>query len=121
MQPSIKEKLEAKIFQDVVNSKQNWVKKLQAERNQTKLDGLRDSIMGEVHAQIKIHPALKLTPLQREEYKTIGGTPHLDAAYTVFGEVVEGMDIVESISMVKTGRNDRPVEDVKIIRATVLK
>ena len=114
-------KLEAKLFQDVVNSKQNWVKKLQAERNQTKLDGLRDSIMGEVHAQIKIHPALKLTPLQREEYKTIGGTPHLDAAYTVFGEVVEGMDVVERISKVKTGANDRPVEDVKVIKAEVMK
>ena len=63
----------------------------------------------------------KMTPLQREVYKTIGGTPHLDGEYTVFGEVLEGLDIVENISNVKTGANDRPVEDVKIIKAEVLK
>ena len=82
---------------------------------------MRDTILVQVHAQLKTHPAIKLTPLQREEYKTIGGTPHLDGESTVFGEVVEGMDVVESISKVKTGRNDRPVEDVKVIKAVVLK
>lgn len=52
----------------------------------------------------------------REDYKTIGGTPHLDGSYTVFGEVVEGIEIVEKISKVKTNSSDRPVEDVKVIR-----
>lgn len=114
-------KLEAKLFQEILKTKQDEVKKYQMERNQDKLDLIKNSILNQVQAYIKAHPVSKLTPLQREEYKTIGGTPHLDGEYTVFGEVVEGMDIVESISMVKTGRNDRPVEDVKIIRATVLK
>jgi len=114
-------KLEAKLFQDIVKTKQDEVNKYQTERNQQKLDALRDTILVQVHAQLKTHPAIKLTPLQREEYKTIGGTPHLDGEYTVFGEVVEGMDVVESISKVKTGRNDRPVEDVKVIKAEVLK
>ena len=114
-------KYEARLFQDILKTKQDEVKKCQMEHNQFKLDLLRDSIIKQVQVHIKAHPVTKLTPLQREEYKTIGGTPHLDGEYTVFGEVVEGMDIVESISMVKTGRNDRPVEDVKIIRATVLK
>ncbi len=114
-------KLEAKLFQEIVNTKQNQVKKYQAERNQSKLDAFRDSVLTEVHTQMNAHPARKLTPLQREEYKTIGGTPHLDGAYTVFGEVVEGMDVVERISNVKTGANDRPLEDVRVIKAEAMK
>jgi peptidyl-prolyl cis-trans isomerase B (cyclophilin B) len=63
---------------------------------------------------------VQLTPELREVYKTIGGTPHLDGQYTVYGEVVEGLDIVEKIQAVETDANDRPVEDVKIIKAEVI-
>ena len=56
-----------------------------------------------------------------EAYKTVGGTPHLDGQYTVFGEVIEGMDIIEKIQGVKTDKNDRPLEDIRILRATVTK
>ena len=49
---------------------------------------------------------------QRQAYKTVGGTPHLDGDYTVFGEVIEGMDVVEKIAAVKTGYMDAPVEAV---------
>lgn len=52
----------------------------------------------------------------RNDYKTIGGTPHLDGNYTVFGEVVEGIEIVEKISKIKTNSSDRPLEDVKILK-----
>ena len=114
-------KLEAKLFQEIVKTKMDEVKKYQSEHNQPRLDALRDSILGRVQAQLKTHPALKLTPLQREEYKTIGGTPHLDGEYTVFGEVIEGLDVLENISNVKTGRNDRPLEDVRVIKAVVIK
>jgi len=51
---------------------------------------------------------------KREVYKTIGGTPHLDGGYTVFGEVIEGLNIIDSIANVTTQRGDRPVEDVKM-------
>ena len=60
---------------------------------------------------------VKLTPEMREVYKTVGGTPHLDGQYTVFGEVVSGLDVVDAIQQVQTDGNDRPVEDVRIIRA----
>lgn len=51
----------------------------------------------------------------RNDYKTIGGTPHLDRNYTVFGEVIEGIEIVEKISTAQTNRLDRPIEDVKVL------
>jgi len=64
---------------------------------------------------------VKLTPEMREVYKTIGGSPHLDGQYTVFGEIVEGMDVVEAIQLVSTDKNDRPLDDIRILKATVTK
>ena len=57
---------------------------------------------------------------QREVYKTIGGTPHLDQNYTAYGEVVKGLEMVDSVAAVKTAPGDRPVEDVKM-EVSVLK
>ena len=61
----------------------------------------------------------KIAPEQRAVYKTIGGTPHLDQNYTVFGEVVEGYDVVEKISKVPKGAQDRPSKDVQIRSVTI--
>ena len=58
---------------------------------------------------------------QRHAYKTIGGTPHLDGDYTVFGEVTEGLDVVDRIAVVKTGYMDAPVDPVTIISITIEK
>lgn len=66
----------------------------------------------------------KLPVDQREAYKTIGGTPQLDQAYTVYGEVVKGLEVVDKIAAVPTSKGadrDRPVEDVKIIKAKLIK
>ncbi|GAI16425.1 unnamed protein product [marine sediment metagenome] len=64
----------------------------------------------------------EFTEEQRKIYTTIGGSPHLDGDYTVFGEVIEGIKIIEKITSVKTENNNRPVEDIKmtikIINAT---
>ena len=62
---------------------------------------------------------VKLTPEMRETYKTIGGIPHLDGGYTVFGEITEGLDVVEKIQLSATDDNDRPLEDIRIIKASV--
>ena len=58
-------------------------------------------------------------PQQRNIYRTIGGTPFLDMNYTVFGEVVEGLSVIDRIASVRTNREDRPLEDVRIISVRV--
>jgi peptidyl-prolyl cis-trans isomerase B (cyclophilin B) len=64
---------------------------------------------------------LTFTPEIREYYKTVGGTPHLDGMYTVFGQVIQGLDVVDAIDHVATDENDRPLEDVRIVKASVIK
>jgi len=64
---------------------------------------------------------IKFTAEQRMFYKSLGGTPHLDYGYTVFGEVIEGIEIIDAIAAEPTDERDRPLEDVKIIKITVLK
>ena len=62
----------------------------------------------------------QMTEDQIDVYMREGGAPHLDGDYTVFGQVVSGMDVVDRIASVKTNRADRPVDDVTIITAHVL-
>ena len=55
----------------------------------------------------------------REAYRSVGGTPHLDQNYTVFGEVIEGMAVIDSIAAVQVDGMDRPLEDVRILSTRV--
>lgn len=68
-----------------------------------------------VEAQYLRTKPWKITDAQRRVYTTIGGTPHLDGAYTVFGEVISGMEIVDKIAAVQTDTNDRPLKDIPMI------
>ena len=63
----------------------------------------------------------KMSDEQRSVYSTIGGTPRLDGSYTVFGEVIEGLDIVDKIAEVPTDSNDKPLNDIKIIKIKIVK
>ena len=67
------------------------------------------------------HGEIVMTPEVREAYINFGGSPHLDGGYTVFGEVLDGMEVVEKIQAVETGFANRPKEDIRIEKATIVK
>ncbi len=64
-------------------------------------------------------PEYKFNETQVKAYTGIGGTPHLDGTYTVFGEVIEGLELIDKIAGVKTDKRDRPLEDIRM-KVTVL-
>jgi len=64
---------------------------------------------------------ISFTEEQKKDYTTIGGTPHLDYAYTVFGEVIEGIDVVDAISLAVTDERNRPLENIVITKAYIVK
>lgn len=72
------------------------------------------------HVEARLN-GYKFPAAHREVYKTIGGTPSLDTKYTVFGEVIKGVSVIDSIAVVATGERNRPVEDVRIIKASLIK
>ena len=80
---------------------------------------LQDSLEAQARAEVAKEPRFKFSKQQIDAYTTLGGAPHLDGNYTVFGEVVDGMDIVDKIESVKTNRADRPVTDVRILKAVI--
>lgn len=74
-----------------------------------------------VLAEVSKMPQFKFSEEQRKIYSTVGGTPHLDGGYTVFGEVVEGLDLVDKIATVKTLPGDRPEKDIRILKMSIEK
>ena len=82
---------------------------------------MRDTLIGKTELEAeKRKDEAKLTEEQKEIYKTVGGVPFLDNQYTVYGEVVDGMEVVEKIEKSKTNRQDRPTENISIISVEVL-
>ncbi|MCQ2295742.1 MAG: peptidylprolyl isomerase [Bacteroidales bacterium] len=80
-----------------------------------------DSLLDMADSRMYAYSGQHITPALREYYRNNPGTPHLDASYTIFGEVIDGMDIVEKIQTAPTDSNDRPLTDVRILGTTINK
>ena len=107
------------VFNRLVAENRPKIMDLRRKRDQAALQELQDDLIAQTHAICAEQGTMKFTDEQVTVSTTLGGTPFLDNQYTVFGEVEEGLDIVEQIQNVATGRNDRPVEDVSM-QVTVL-
>ncbi len=103
-------------FMDLQRQHMDTIKQLRLAKDSVGLENLRQELIKETEANVK---PVTMTEEQVRDYTTIGGTPHLDGQYTVFGEVLEGMDIVEKIQNAETDGRDRPTEDIKIISIKV--
>lgn len=104
-------------FQQIINDPANTALRETFMRLQQ--TGQRDSLNTLIKTTIQPMIDAKVKPFrysaaQRQIYKTVGGIPALDQGYTVFGEVVEGMEVIDKIAAVKTGPGDRPVTDVRM-------
>lgn len=119
MQVRMGEMKKQSMWQQLVSKHRDEIVRMQQAQDDAGLNRLQDQLIAELEAEYAKAP-FSLTEEQRTAYTTVGGTPHLDGQYTVFGEVVKGMEVVDAIQNVKTGANDRPVEDVKVVSARVL-
>ena len=108
------------VFQQLARQHMKEIYKLRKAGNNDALLALQDSLEAQARAIVKEEPAKTFTPEQIQAYTTVGGTPHLDGNYTVFGEVTEGMEVVETIESTPTNRADRPLNNVRILKAVVV-
>lgn len=99
------------VFNDLAASHRDEIMQMRRDRNRDRLQALQDKLVTEAESKVGKNG---LTEEQLKVYSTIGGTPHLDGQYTVFGEVEEGLDVVEMIQNSATGRADRPVDDIEM-------
>ena len=100
------------VFNQLASEHRDEIMQMRRERNRAGLQELQDRLAAEAEQQAKDYNGL--TEEQQKIYSTVGGTPHLDGQYTVFGEVEEGLDVVEMIQGSATGRGDRPVDDIEM-------
>lgn len=107
------------IMRTVFTPAQQELEKYKQDHKESAFNSRVAELQARVDSLYNLAAKVKLTENQRKTYTTVGGTPHLDGGYTVFGEVIEGLDIVDKISAVKTGQADRPLEDIKMTMKVV--
>lgn len=105
------------IFNQLASEHRAEIMQMRRDRNRAGLQELQDRLAAEAEKQASDY--IGLTEERQSIYSTLGGTPHLDGQYTVFGEVEDGLDVVEMIQASATGRGDRPVDDIEM-RITVV-
>ena len=105
---------EQTICNQLARENRDKIMELRRNRDRAGLQELQDELVAETKAISMEKGKPTFTDEQREAYTTIGGTPFLDNQYTVFGEVTEGLDVVEKIQACETSRADRPVEDISM-------
>ena len=99
-----------KKFAEIQDEMVEFKKKNDREGFNIRIAGLREKV-DSIYAA---GPQFTFSKEQREAYTTIGGYPSLDGDYTVFGEVVEGLDVLDKIAAVETDKQDRPINNVKM-------
>jgi len=100
------------IFNQLAAARKAEIMQMRRERNRAGLQELQDQLAAEAEKQAAGYTGL--SEEQQRIYSTVGGTPHLDGQYTVFGEVEQGLDVVEMIQSSATGRGDRPIDDIEM-------
>lgn len=108
------------IFNKLTQQHRDTIMELRRNRDTAALQALQQQLVAQTEAEAKENPA-RLTDQQRQAYKEHGGAPHLDNQYTVFGQVVEGQDVVDKIEKAETDGRDRPLADIRIISMKILK
>lgn len=121
MEKQLENRLKQSIFARLQAENKSKIMELYRSGDKAELAILRDTLIGKTELEAeKRKDEAKLTEEQKEIYKTVGGVPFLDNQYTVYGEVVDGMEVVEKIEKSKTNRQDRPTENISIISVEAL-
>lgn len=109
------------IFQQLAGERQDEIRRMQMAGDHAGLEALRQQLIAITEEKAANDSTPAMTAPQREAYSTVGGAPHLDGQYTVFGQVEQGMDVVDKIEKAATDANDRPIDDIKIISMSIVK
>ena len=109
------------MFYQVIEEYKDTLQLLQKEGNQAAMMDMQVKIDGIVEEKMANAPKMTMSEELKEVYRTVGGVPHLDDNYTVFGEVIEGLEVIDAIAEVEKNEQDRPNEDVYILKVKVLK
>ena len=114
MEKQMQMQQEQSVFDRLVAEHRSEIMDMRCKRDRAGLQELQDRLNAETHAICKEMEKVQFTSEQTEAYTTLGGTPHLDGQYTVFGEVEEGLEVVGLIQSCETMRGDRPKQDISM-------